>query len=74
MRRCFFVQSFYGRMDGLEQVGPLRKTGLYGYDSVAALPAGRADHGAEHGLGIVEEFKYLARQTDRPLKATCPGR
>ena len=25
------------------------------------------------GLGIVEDFRYLKTQTDRPVKATCPG-
>ena len=25
------------------------------------------------GLGLVEDFKYLRTQTDRPVKATCPG-
>jgi methionine synthase II (cobalamin-independent) len=34
MRRFFFVQTFYGKMDGLETLEPLRKTGLYAYDSV----------------------------------------
>src|SRR5687767_6779103 len=34
MRRFFFVQTFYERMQGLEPLEPLRKTGLYAYDSV----------------------------------------
>ncbi len=34
MRRFFFVQTFYGKMEGLEMLEPLRKTGLYAYDSV----------------------------------------
>ena len=25
------------------------------------------------GLGTVDEFKYLRTQTDKPVKATCPG-
>ena len=25
------------------------------------------------GLGLVEEFEYAKKHTDRPLKATCPG-
>ena len=33
MRRWYFVQSFYRRMSGLATEPPLRKTGLYGYDS-----------------------------------------
>jgi hypothetical protein len=34
MRRSFFVQTFHGWMEGLEPLEPLRKTGLYAYDSV----------------------------------------
>ena len=72
MRRWFFVQSFYERMTGIESDPPLRKVGLYGYDSPpryhtvdkVTLPA---------GLGIVEEFQYARAHTDKPLKATCPG-
>jgi len=33
MRRFFFVQTFYEKMEGLDPVEPLRKTGLYAYDS-----------------------------------------
>jgi 5-methyltetrahydropteroyltriglutamate--homocysteine methyltransferase len=72
MRRFFFVQSFYGRMDGLEPVEPLRKTGLYAYDSVPRYrPRTRISIPA--GLGTVEDFHYLQTQTDRPVKATVPG-
>jgi 5-methyltetrahydropteroyltriglutamate--homocysteine methyltransferase len=72
MRRFFFVQTFYGKMDGLEESEPLRKTGLYAYDSVPRYrPQQRIKVPA--GLGVVEDFKYLKTQTDRPVKATCPG-
>ncbi len=72
MKRWYFVQGFYGRMSGLEEVGVLRKTGVYGYDSAPRYrPVSRIK--AERGLGIVEEFKYARSQTDRPLKATVPG-
>ena len=72
MRRWHFVQSFYSRMTGIEHDPPLRKVGLYGYDSPPryhtidkiTLP---------QGLGIVEEFKFTKAQTDRRIKATCPG-
>jgi 5-methyltetrahydropteroyltriglutamate--homocysteine methyltransferase len=72
MRRFFFVQTFYGRMEGLEPLEPLRKTGLYAYDSV---PRYRATSKVKfsQGLGLVDDFKYLKTQTDRPVKATCPG-
>ncbi len=72
MRRFFFVQTFYERMDGLETLPPLRKTGLYAYDSVPRYRP-TAKIRITQGLGIVDEFKYLKTQTDRPVKATCPG-
>jgi len=72
MRRFFFVQSFYGKMQGLEEIEPLRKTGLYAYDSVPRYrPVSRIT--VPEGLGTVDEFRYLKTQTDRPVKATCPG-
>ena len=72
MRRFFFVQTFYGRMAGLEPLEPLRKTGLYAYDSVPRFRAtGKVT--VPKGLGTVDEFTYLKSQTDRPVKATVPG-
>jgi 5-methyltetrahydropteroyltriglutamate--homocysteine methyltransferase len=72
MRRWYFVQGFYGRMSGLEPVGVLRKTGVYGYDSAPRYrPVERVR--IESGLGIVDEFAYARAQTDRALKATVPG-
>ena len=72
MRRWYFVQSFYKRMTGIEPDPPLRKVGLYGYDSPPRY------HTVEKvtlpgGLGIVEEFKYTRTHTEKPIKATCPG-
>lgn len=77
MRRWYFVQGFYGKMEGLEPVGILRKQGVYGYDSVPRYrPVARIT--APRGLGIVEEFAYLREQVARQapgqrIKATCPG-
>src|SRR6266571_27235 len=72
MRRFFFVQSFYGKMEGLEEIEPLRKTGLYAYDSVPRYrPTKKIT--VPKGLGTVDEFKYLKSQTNKPGKATCPG-
>ena len=72
MRRFFCVQTFYGKMEGLETLEPLRKTGLYAYDSVPRYrPTSKIR--VPKGLGTVDEFKYLKTQTDRPVKATCPG-
>ena len=72
MRRWYFVQGFYSLFTGLQQIEPLRKTGVYGYDSppryrlVERITAPR-------GLGIVDEYRYLRDQTDRAIKVTCPG-
>ena len=74
MRRWYFVQNFYGRMEGLLERPTLRQAGLYGYDTVPrywvndriTVPA---------GLGIVEEFQFLkwnAGEGQR-IKACCPG-
>jgi len=72
MRRWYFVQSFYHRFEGLEERPALRQTGVYGYDSVPRWwPTERIK--VPDGLGIVEEFEYAQKHTDRPLKATCPG-
>ncbi|HEX5414585.1 MAG TPA: cobalamin-independent methionine synthase II family protein, partial [Chloroflexota bacterium] len=72
MRRWYFVQSFYKRFTGLESVGVLRKVGVYGYDSVPRYrPVERL--GVPDGLGIVEEFSYLKKNTKSRIKATCPG-
>ncbi len=72
MRRWYFVQSFYRRMGGLERLEPLRKVGVYGYDSVPRYrPTARVT--IPRGLGIVEEFKYLQKRTQKRIKATCPG-
>ena len=72
MRRYYFVQSFYRRMTGLIERPPLRKVGLYGYDSPPRFIA-REKVTVPQGLGIVEEFKYAREHTSTPIKATCPG-
>jgi 5-methyltetrahydropteroyltriglutamate--homocysteine methyltransferase len=72
MRRSNFVQSFYGRMAGIVSDPPLRKVGLYGYDSPQRYhTTGKVT--VPRGLGIVEEFEYTRAHTERPIKATCPG-
>lgn len=72
MRRFFFIQNFYRRVKGLEKQKPLRRTGLYGYDSVPRYTL-RERISIPEGLGIVDEFKYSLANADRALKATCPG-
>jgi 5-methyltetrahydropteroyltriglutamate--homocysteine methyltransferase len=72
MRRWYFVQSFYRRMGGLERLEPLRKVGIYGYDSVPRYrPTARVT--TPKGLGIVEEYQYLKKHTRKHIKVTCPG-
>ncbi|GIX46792.1 MAG: methionine synthase [Candidatus Tectimicrobiota bacterium] len=72
MRRWYFVQSFYQRMQGLERQPDLRKVGVYGYDMPPRYrPVERIT--VPEGLGIVEEFQYARQVTRKPLKVTCPG-
>jgi 5-methyltetrahydropteroyltriglutamate--homocysteine methyltransferase len=72
MRRWYFVQSFYERMEGLERQPELRKVGVYGYDMPPRYrPLGRIT--MPHGLGIVDEFRYARLIASKPLKVTCPG-
>ena len=71
MRRFFFVQTFYGKMDGLEEIEPLRKTGLYAYDSVPRYRADAEDHGAQgprHGgrVQVPQDPDRQAGQGDVP--------
>lgn len=72
MRRWKFIQSFYARMMGLEAQGPLRRLGPEGYDSVPRYEA-KTRIEVPHGLGIVDEFRYLRSITPHAVKATCPG-
>lgn len=72
MRRWYFVQGFYSLFTGLEQIPPLRKQGVYGYDSPVRYRV-RDKVTAPRGLDIIDEYKYLRAQTDRAIKVTCPG-
>jgi 5-methyltetrahydropteroyltriglutamate--homocysteine methyltransferase len=72
MRRWKFVQSFYRRMTGLQAQGPLRKLGPKGYDSVPRYQAVERVR-VPQGLGIVDEFRFLQKNTTQRIKATCPG-
>jgi 5-methyltetrahydropteroyltriglutamate--homocysteine methyltransferase len=67
-----FVQGFYKYFQGLAPEEPLRKMGVHGYDSpVRYHPVERVT--APNGLGLVEEYRYLKTQTERPIKVTCAG-
>ena len=72
MRRWYFVQSFYKRIQGIEREPDLRKVGLYAYDTPPRYKAVEK-LSVPDGLGIVDELKYAKANTDRPLKVTCPG-
>ena len=72
MRRWYFVQSFPKRMTGLAVEPPLRKTGLYGYDTPTRYRAIEKVT-LPSGLGIVDEFKFTKANTNKPIKVTCPG-
>ena len=72
MRRWYFVQSFTKRMTGIVEEPPLRKTGLYGYDSPTRYKAVERVT-LPSGLGIVEEYKFTKSNTSKPIKVTCPG-
>lgn len=74
MRRWYFVQNFYRRMEGLVERPILRQTGLYGYDSVPRYWISDRVQVPE-GLGIVEEFRFLKKNAgpNQKVKACCPG-
>ncbi len=72
MRRWYFVQSFYKRIQGIEREPDLRKVGLYGYDSPPRYKA-LEKIVAPEGLGIVQEYHYARANTAKPIKVTCPG-
>jgi 5-methyltetrahydropteroyltriglutamate--homocysteine methyltransferase len=72
MRRWYFVQGFYRRMEGLALQPELRKVGVYGYDMPPRYrPLTRIT--VPQGLGIVDEFRYARQVASKPLKVTCPG-
>lgn len=72
MRRFFFVQNYYKRFTGLAPIEPLRKTGLYGYDSpVRYRPVEKIK--VPEGLGVVEEYRFLRQNTQKPIKVTVAG-
>src|SRR5207237_1666522 len=64
--------TLYSKMEGLEVLEPLRKTGLDAYDSVPRYRATKRIT-VPKGLGTVDEFTYLKTQTSKPVKATVPG-
>lgn len=73
MRRFgFFTADFYGRLDGLRALPPLRRLGPGGHDQRERYEA-LSEFTAPNGLGLVEEFEYARTRTELPLKTPCPG-
>ena len=72
MRRWYFVQSFPKRMTGLAVEPPLRKTGLYGYDSPTRYRAIEKVT-LPSGLGIVDEFKFTRPIQTNRSRSHVPG-
>ena len=72
VRRADFIMSFYDRLEGLRRVPPRRRTGPYMYDSTA-IHETRGRLAAPRGLGMVEEYRFAASRTERPVKVAVAG-
>jgi 5-methyltetrahydropteroyltriglutamate--homocysteine methyltransferase len=72
MRRRDFIQSFYGRIQGVQSDAPERRFGAAGYDQNPRHQV--VDRvAAPRGLGIAHEVEYLKQRTDRKFKICVPG-
>jgi 5-methyltetrahydropteroyltriglutamate--homocysteine methyltransferase len=72
MRRRGFVQGFVHKISGLKNVGAPRKVGESGIDQEPVYETtGPVTVG--NGIGIVEEFEYLAKNTKKQKKVALPG-
>ncbi len=73
MRRLgFFTADFYGRLTGLRALPPPRRLGPAGHDQRERYEAVEPLRAPE-GLGLVKEFRYVRRRTNRLIKVPCPG-
>jgi 5-methyltetrahydropteroyltriglutamate--homocysteine methyltransferase len=73
MRRAgFFTAEFYTHLTGVSALGPDRRLGAGGHDQQHRF-AVTEPIAAPNGLGVVDEFRYAATRTTRPLKVTIPG-
>lgn len=73
MRRSgFFTAEFYSRLTGVQAVESDRKWGPSGHDQQHRFQV-LEPIAAPNGLGVVEEYLYARRRTDKPLKTTLPG-
>jgi len=72
MRRFFFVQTFYGKMEGLETLEPCgRRVSTRTTACPATGPRERSPCPRASARGRVQ---VPQDQTDKPVKATCPDR
>ncbi len=67
-----YVDSYYGIIEGIRPIPAARKAGPWGYDQQTRYEA-VSQIRAPAGLGIVNEFQYLAAHTGKPTKVTCAG-
>jgi 5-methyltetrahydropteroyltriglutamate--homocysteine methyltransferase len=73
MRRSgFFTAEFYTHLTGLRAAEPARRWGAPGHDQQHRFEV-LEPISAPDGLGVVEEYTYARRRTDKPLKTTLPG-
>ena len=67
-----YVDSYYAIIEGIRPTPAARKAGPWGYDQQTRYEA-VGQIRAPSGLGIVNEFEYLAAHTNKPTKVTCAG-
>ncbi len=73
MRRAgFFTAEFYSHLTGVRPLEPDRKKGPAGHDQQHRFEV-IEPIAAPDGLGVVAEYQYARRRTQRPLKVTLPG-
>jgi 5-methyltetrahydropteroyltriglutamate--homocysteine methyltransferase len=73
MRRAgFFTAAFYGHLTGLQELPPRRKVGVAGHDQRESYAAVE-QIAAPHGLGLVDEYRYVRERTTRAIKMPCAG-
>ena len=72
MRRRDFIQNFYSRFTGLNELPPARRFGSAGYDQNPRYEV--IDRiTAPQGLGIVSEINHLKQVADQAIKICVPG-
>lgn len=67
-----YVDSYYRIIEGINPVPQVRKAGPWGYDQQTRYKA-TGQIKAPTGLGIVNEFEYLVKNTQKSTKVTCAG-